>query len=416
MPNQASVFNVEEIHIAMLELPVIKQAVFDRCDDGIRQAITFVEETQREEKISKGMLEAAKVVEAAAHAVVIELEGRLAVATVEASSAAASGNLPAAALAGAEIAELTARLIPAREEYINAKRHREALEHRYDLAVKCMNIAQERLDFLRLSFETGKVRIETVTDKGCLRLNAAYRDLTRYISRIAPDVRRKVHTWFNKKPEDSGPVRPNEVRDKLDTDEHVTDAVLEYLYTTDPGFRANVDGYCNQMRSGDIAGAELKIKKQMVGRLCEEIVIRAFKPISSNIETQARESLPDGRYTKVDLIVYGLTNPLILGKGEGMGAREGGSLAVEVKSGHSAYLYQQLSHMLDQAVGHRGCDASCTICTRDIHDLPSEKENELREKLREAGSPMIGMLPRKDELNLRCINFVNGKMKENVQR
>ena len=36
----------------------------------------------------------------------------------------------------------------------------------------------------------------------------------------------------------------------------------------------------------------------------------------------------------------------------------------------------------------KSCDASCVICTRDIHDLSLEKENELREKLREAGSPM----------------------------
>jgi hypothetical protein len=53
------------------------------------------------------------------------------------------------------------------------------------------------------------------------------------------------------------------------------------------------------------------------------------------------------------------------------------------------------------------------ICTRDIHDLSPEKENELREKLRKAGSPMIGMLPRKDELDDGCIRFVKGKM-ENV--
>ena len=125
-----------------------------------------------------------------------------------------------------------------------------------------------------------------------------------------------------------------------------------------------------------------------------------------------KASLPDGGYTKVDLIVYGLTNPLVLGRGVGMGAREGGSLAVEVKSGHSSYLYQQLSHMQDQAFGHKSCDASCVICTRDIHDLSLEKENELREKLREAGSPMIGMLPRKDDLDNRCINFVKGKLKD----
>lgn len=54
----------------------------------------------------------------------------------------------------------------------------------------------------------------------------------------------------------------------------------------------------------------------MVGRLCEEIVIRAFEPMSTRIVTQERETLPDGSYTKVDLLVYGLTNPVILGRGK----------------------------------------------------------------------------------------------------
>ena len=280
------------------------------------------------------------------------------------------------------------------------------------MAVKAMNLAQERHDTLLMYFETGKKSIEVTVDKGCARLNFAYQDLQKYVSRIAPDVRNNLDKWFNDKPKENTPVRPNEIRDKLDVDENVVDTILEYLYATDMGFRANVDSYCNEMKIGNEVGAELKIKKQMVGRLCEEIVIRAFKPISTQISTQMKESLPNGRYTKVDLIVYGLTNPLVLGRGVGMGAREGGSLAVEVKSGHSSYLYQQLSHMQDQAFGHKSCDASCVICTRDIHDLSLEKENELREKLREAGSPMIGMLPRKDDLDNRCINFVKGKLKD----
>ena len=39
------------------------------------------------------------------------------------------------------------------------------------------------------------------------------------------------------------------------------------------------------------------------------------------------------------------------------------------------------------------------ICSRDIHDLSPEKEQELRDALRSAGSPIIGMLPSKDELD-----------------
>lgn len=408
MSSAATVFDVQAIATAAQELEQNKKFTFETCDDGLNQARQTLEETQNEEQTSKAMLDVAKGIEMAKHSIVIELEVRLAAAIAE--MATVTPDPIAMAAVGAKIADIESQLAPARQEYEEAVRHREALERRYEMAVKCVNLAQERLENLQMKFESGKRSIELTVSRGCSRLDMAYQDLTKYISRIAPDVRNNLDKWFNEKAEKNVPVRPNEIRDKLDVDDNVVDAILEYLYSTDLGFRTNVDGYCNEMNLGDINGTELKIKKQMVGRLCEEIVIRAFKPISTEISTQARESLPDGRYTKVDMIVYGLTNPLVLGRGEGMGAREGGSLAVEVKSGHSSYLYQQLSHMQDQAFGHKSCDASCVICTRDIHDLSPEKENELRDKLREAGSPMIGMLPRKDDLDSRCINFVKGKL------
>lgn len=410
MSTAASVFEVNAISNATQELSQIKNSSYDTCNDGLNQARQLLEETQTEEQTSRTMLDIANGVEMAKHAIVVELEVRLAAALAD--LAAVTPNPIAMATVGARIADIESQLVLARQEYEEAVRHREALERRYEMAVKAMNLAQERHDTLLMYFETGKKSIEVTVDKGCARLNFAYQDLQKYVSRIAPDVRNNLDKWFNDKPKENTPVRPNEIRDKLDVDENVVDTILEYLYATDMGFRANVDSYCNEMKIGNEVGAELKIKKQMVGRLCEEIVIRAFKPISTQISTQMKESLPNGRYTKVDLIVYGLTNPLVLGRGVGMGAREGGSLAVEVKSGHSSYLYQQLSHMQDQAFGHKSCDASCVICTRDIHDLSLEKENELREKLREAGSPMIGMLPRKDDLDNRCINFVKGKLKD----
>jgi hypothetical protein len=52
-----------------------------------------------------------------------------------------------------------------------------------------------------------------------------------------------------------------------------------------------------------------------------------------------------------------------------------------------------------QAGGHQKAHASATICTADIHDLTEDEERELREAVRNAGSPIIGMLPRKDEID-----------------
>ena len=70
--------------------------------------------------------------------------------------------------------------------------------------------------------------------------------------------------------------------------------------------------------------------------------------------------------------------------------------------------------MEKQAKGHGQCDLSCTVCSRDIQDLSPEKVQLLRTRLREAGSPIIGMLPKKSELDKDCIDFVKAKAKNNV--
>ena len=408
MSGSAKVFNVDAIYNAMQETYKIRENTFELCAKGISLAMKTVEITEEEERISLSMLNIAKEEEAYRLAIVTQLEAELAEAACE--LAAASCDPPVAAMIAEKIARIEAELAEAIEEYNRAVEHRQRLEYRYELAQRALSIAQERLESLQMQYENLKRDIEEIVDRECFRLKLAYEDLTTYIARLAPDVRESSNEWFNEKPEKDKPVKPDMIRDRLNVNEGIINSILEYLYATDSGFRENIQNYCAEIKSGNEPGAELKIRKQMVGRVCEEVVINAFKPISTNISTQSKESLPDGRYTKVDMIVYGLTNPIILGRGEGMGAREGGTLAVEVKSGQSSYLFQQLEHMQDQAFGHQKCDASCVICTRDIHDLSPEKENELREKLREAGSPIIGMLPRKEELDSICIKFVKEKL------
>jgi hypothetical protein len=77
-----------------------------------------------------------------------------------------------------------------------------------------------------------------------------------------------------------------------------------------------------------------------------------------------------------------------------------------VKCGKADYLYAQMEHMVFQAEGHKQADAQCTLCSRDIHDLAPEKEKALRDALRAAGSPMVGMLPTKNEIDQSCLEFV----------
>lgn len=409
MSDIANVFEIDSISNAINQISGIKSDIFEKCDECIKDAQDTLEETQNEEQFSKSILDTARAVEEVRHAVVIEIEVRLAAALAE--LAAVTPDPIAMAAVSAEIAHIESELVPARQEYNEAVQHREALEQRHEMAVKCVNIAQERFEMLQMKIETSKINIESIADCGCVRLNQAYNDIVQYLQRMSSQNIAVVSKWFNEKHASNEVIKPNVIRDRLDVSDPVVNTLLEYLYVTDVRFRNMVNNYCQEIKNGNVSGAELKIKKNMVGRLCEEIVIHSFKPFSTKISTQGRESLPDGSYTKVDMYVEGLTNPIILGRGDGMGAREGGSLAVEVKSGHSSYLYSQMNHMRNQAVGHENASTSCVICTRDIHKLPSDKENELRESLRESGSPIIGMLPEKDTLDKMCIDFVKEKTK-----
>jgi len=106
------------------------------------------------------------------------------------------------------------------------------------------------------------------------------------------------------------------------------------------------------------------------------------------------------------LIITDLRAPVILGRGNGMGAPAGGSVAFEIKCGRADYLYKEKDHMIFQAEGHKEADAHCVLCSRDIHDRAPEKERKLRESLRDAGSPMIAMLPAKKDIDKSCLDLI----------
>lgn len=64
-----------------------------------------------------------------------------------------------------------------------------------------------------------------------------------------------------------------------------------------------------------------------------------------------------------------------------------------------------------QSLGHLDSKISCVICSKDIKDLSIEKEEELRNTMKESGSRILKMLPYKEELDKVCIDFVFGEDK-----
>ena len=411
--DNAKVFELGILLNTIKSLNAINTETDNHCKDGIREADVVLQQTQEEFQISETLLNAARADEAVKLARQIEAEARMARALAEEATAIASGNPVAIAAASAEVASAGAELAKATEEYQQAVQHRERLEHRYELAQRCVSIAQEMRDTLQLRFSYSQAIVAETIDSGIMRLQQAYDDLSRYLSRLSPAERDEVKSYYSYEPEKNKPVTPKDVHDRLNASSVLVNALLEYLYCTDLKFRGSVERLCQQLHvPGNEASVETKIKKNIVGRLSEELVIRSFAPMGGRVETQGRYYLEDGSYTKADMILYDLKEPLILGKGSGMGAQKGGNLGIEVKSGYKEYLYAQLSHMEKQAKGHSKCDISCTVCTRDITDLPPDKEELLRAKLKEAGSPMMGMLPYKAQLDEDCIVFVKAKSEE----
>lgn len=413
MSDKANVFNLETIFNTIKNLNTVNRETGEHCDEGLYNAESFYQQTQGELNVSEVMLNASRAEEAVKLAQQVAADVRMAKALAYEASAVASMNPVAIAAASAEVAAAGEELARATEEYRKAVEHRERLEHRVELAQKCVNIAQEMNETLRLRFNYSRAEVSKTILEGNGRLQAAYSDIERYLSRVSKVALQDIKDFYDWKPEENKPVTPKDVHDRLDASKNVVNAILEYLYVTDPKFHNSIDRLCAQLKvQGNEVSVETKVKKNIVGRLCEELVIRSFSPMGERVETQGVYYLEDGSYTKADMILYGLKEPLILGRGDGMGFTKGGNLGIEVKSGNKEYIYSQLSHMEKQAKGHSQCDISCTVCSRDIKNLPPEKEDMLRSKLKEAGSPMIGMLPYKSELDAECINFVKAKAED----
>lgn len=415
MYDTANVFNIDTFLSTIKSLLNIECETKNQCAEGLNKAESIFQQTQEELKISNGLLDVARGIEAVKIGEKLAADARMAKALAEEAAAIYSGNPIAIAAATAEVAAASQELCCATEEYNKAREHRERLEHRVELAQRCVSIAEEMVSTMRLCFNYYQIKISKDILEGNGRLQNAYNDLKTYLSRRSPVVLQEVADFYKWEPEEKKPVTPDIVHDRLNASSSVTNAILEYLYVTDPKFRFSVDRLCAQLKNPENkANVEIKIKKNIVGRLCEELVTRSFSPLGEKVETQGIYYLENGTYTKADMILYGLKEPLILGRGEGMGTTAGGNLGIEVKSGKKEYIFEQLTHMEKQAKGHSQCDLSCTVCSRDIKDLPAEKEQLLRSRLREAGSPILGMLPRKAELDKDCIDFVKAKVENNV--
>ena len=291
-----------------------------------------------------------------------------------------------------------------------ATENHQAMDRRVDLAKQAQAMAEQILEQVQQECHVRLATVDQTIEIGTARLNAAQQALDAYLSINPPAA--DFHTWLKWNPtQHAGPITPDTLRDRMNLSTEQRRMFQEYLYDRNPAYRRKVDAHRSEWATarGEIERniVARKTRIHLSGEFAEQIARHALAPLGGRIETQGRTFVGDsGRYTKTDLIVTDLRVPVILGRGDGMGAPVGGSMAFEVKCGKTDYLYSQKDHMVFQAEGHKQADAQCTLCSRDIHDLPQEKEKELRDSLREAGSQLVGMLPYKNEINQSCLEFI----------
>lgn len=395
--NGAEVLSIRVLSDAINEVNTCFDGFVSKMNERLDAARRLMEETQNEERTSAALLEAAHVAEAAAQASLLAAEAHLAMLfTMSVENPACLAEIPAAM-------EAVSRC---KEAYELAVHHRELMEHRFELAKQCLDHATMNLEQLENEFGGVRMMSDGIVKVQTARLAAAHRVLDTYSSLVNDTVVQEFEKWEKHKPEDKEPIRPDEIRSRLNPGKNVCLGLLAMLCAKDEKFRTTVQGY---REAGSTNEVILKIRKNMAGRLAEEMVRGAFTPFGRSVDTQARTTFQDGTYTKTDLIVRNLVAPIILGRGEGMGAREGGDLGVEVKAGSGSYILSQKEHLQFQALGHAACQVSCTICTRDIGTVSSDAESALRQVMHDSGSPVLGMLPYKKELDDICIEFVFGE-------
>lgn len=423
---QVSVGNVENLEDVVRDLNCIAEQLDALCEaKGVNLAQKVAETTTISSQCSQELADAVKA-EAQAFEAVSDAEAALeeaksALASAESELAAAEANVsydneggeipPDTSAEKAAVAEAEAQIIACQmaleqrqTELEEKKEARMLAEQRSELAIQCQMASRNVSETAAQTFAATRLKVASAVQQGGAALAKASEALQQYLA-INPEAK-KFYDWIKWNPNSSKPVGPMTLHCRMNLSVEQQKYFLQYLCDRDPAVRAKFADYATRLANASTADErdkiELQARKTLSGFYGEKLVEYAFKPLGTGVSTQSRTVFEDGRYTKTDLVVTGLKVPVILGKGEGMAAPVGGSIAIEVKCGHSAYLKQQTDHMIFQAGGHKAADASVTVCTRDIKDLSPEEQKELRRKLREAGSPLIGMLPKKDDLDEAC--------------
>jgi len=306
------------------------------------------------------------------------------------------------------LAEAERELIELVEQRDAVQQEREQLEQRID----ALREAGRQFHELSQAFETEACqRIGVIESQQTVlesRLANARAALEAYWS-LSPHARH-CDGWLSWSPRTHAPITPADLTERFNLSVGSMGGIITRTLLTDQQLRARLLGHQQEYREArgpvEKGAAIRKLQSSFAGEAGERIVQAALFPLAEKMSSSVRKDLSAGSYTKVDGTYEGLKVPLVLGRGEGMGAPEKGSFANEVKWGRAGYIWDQRDHMATQAEGHQHYDTSVTLCSRNFHDLPADKQRALRDKLHAAHSPLLVILPRKEELDQACIDVM----------
>ena len=383
--NAASVASVENLSDLVASLAVCREGAEASFREQSCELERLVDEVEANQQEARQALEAARERVAQCQAEVSRIESEMEDADPPENPGPSQGELDAA------LAELD-----------EAKEREHICRARLDDAVALLHQSQMKQDAFLSNVSRSLSHVDDLAAQCATRVNRAREMLEAYLSANPTSPAAAFCAWARWTPMPGKVIDPATLATRLHLTPTQLGQAVSYLAERDPKFKSKLDSYRSRYRSAEGAFEKGVVLRDVCnhgsGEFAERLVEMAFRPIG-DVSSQDRTYFVDGRYTKTDLYVRNLKAPVLFGRGDRAFAPQGGALAIEVKAGHAPYLRAQKDHLVFQAGGHQKAHASATICTADIHDLSEEDERDLREAVRQAGSPIIGMLPRKDEID-----------------
>lgn len=292
-----------------------------------------------------------------------------------------------------------------------AKRAREKAESDLQAVQEMMRQLETEGGEAREVQERRYLELQGVYQEAQSRLGKAVAALEGYLAQHPPAA--AYQAWRSWRPTSGGVVKPDQLRDRFQMDRGVLREFIRDMSCRDRAYHDMLQRL--RVRYAEARGP---VERKWVadhargffsGRTNELLAEEGLRPLANHLEHQHRVTLQDGGVTVVDLVLRDMNQAVIFGRGPGRSVQAGQDLGAEMKAYRTGNYMQELDHLTRQVGGHRELDASVVLCSRDIAELPAEKQRQFRDAVAAEGSFVLGILPKKEELDAACLAAIQEK-------